>query len=163
MQWEKVSSASEQEIYELRNKEKKLLKVDFHPATNSARIEYADERRVFLIRKEGFLRNKTVLCTEYGFRLGQLVRENKESFIELNHERFYYTIRNNPLAELVIYKEFKDQPLVVCGLNVNKSNSFVQIIKDKILSTNILSALVLALCWYIFLPVDRENRLEYAV
>jgi len=64
MKWQIASSTAKQEIYELWHKEKRLLTLEFHPATNSARIEYAGEKRVFLVRKEGFLKNKTVLCNE---------------------------------------------------------------------------------------------------
>ena len=112
MKWQIASSTEKQEIYELWNNDRKLLTLDFHPFTNSARIEYADEKRVFLIRKEGFLRNKTVLRNEYGVRLGQLGYEksnSSEGTIELNDEKFYYTIHNNPMAELAIYRDNKDR------------------------------------------------------
>jgi hypothetical protein len=162
MKWEIASSTGTQEIYELWHHEKKLLTLDFHPATNSARIKYAGEKRVFLIRKEGFLRSKTVLCNEYGIRLGHLVHENKENFVELNHEKFFYTIHDNPTTELIIYKESIDNPLVICGLNVNNSSAPVRITKEKNLPVNSHSSLILALCWYMFQPVAEETRLEYA-
>jgi hypothetical protein len=162
MKWEIASSTARQEIYELWHNKKKLLTLDFHPATNSARIEYAHERRVFLIRKEGFLRSKTVLCNEYGIRMGYLVHENKEDFIQLNDERFFYTINTDPQAELIIYKESKDRPLVVCGLNVNNSIASIHATKDRTLPTSSHSSLVLALCWYMFLPVAKESAVEYA-
>ena len=57
MKWQLALSSEQQEVYELWHNDKKLLQLDFHPFTNSARIQYADEKRVFLIRKEGFLRN----------------------------------------------------------------------------------------------------------
>src|SRR5437667_151394 len=110
MKWQIAKSTLKQEIYELWNKEKKLLTLEFHSATNSARIEYAHEKRVFLIRKEGFLRSKIVLCNEYGIRLGHLVQDNKESYIELNNERFSFDINT--------------QLLVRCG-RTNEINSFL--------------------------------------
>jgi len=162
MKWEIIASSSKQEIYELWQNEKKQFTLEFHPATNSARIEYAHEKRVFMIRKEGFLRNKTVLCNEYGIRLGQLVHESKEDFLELNNKRFFYSIHNNPLAELIIYKESKDRPLIICGLQVNKGNPPLQITNNRTLPANAHSSLLLALCWYMFLPVVKENMVEYA-
>jgi hypothetical protein len=153
MKWQIAKSISKQETYELWNKEKKLLTLEFHSATNSARIEYADEKRVFLIRKEGFLRSKIVLCNEYGIRLGYLVQDNKESYIELNSEKFFFDINKNPLPQLIIYKEAKDHPLVTCELNV----------KNNTLSPNLYSSLLLALGWYIFLPVPRKQTAEYAM
>ena len=152
MKWQIAKSTLKHEIYELWNKEKKLLTLEFHPATNSARIEYADEKRVFLIRKEGFLKNKTVLCNEYGIRLGYLAQDNKESYIALNNERFFFDINKNPLPELIIYKESKDEPLVICELDV----------KNNTLEANLYSSLLLALCWYMFLPVSRKQTEEYA-
>ena len=162
MKWEITSSSATQEIYELWHNEKRLLTLDFHPATNSARIKYAGEKRVFLIRKEGFLRSKTVLCNEYGFRLGQLVHDNKETFIEINHERYFYTIHDNPETELIIYKESIDHPLIICGLNINNANASISLKNDKNLPVNSHSSLILALCWYMFQPVAKENILEYA-
>ena len=153
MKWQIAKSTLKQEIYELWNKEKKLLTLEFHSATNSARIEYADEKRVFLIRKEGFLRNKIVLCNEYGIRLGYLVQDNKESYIELNNERFFFDINKNPLPQLIIYKESKDHPFVICELDV----------KDNTLPANLYSSLLLALCWYMFLPVSRKQTAEFAI
>jgi hypothetical protein len=133
-----------------------LLRLDFHPFTNSARIEYEAERRVFLIRKEGFLRNKTVLCNEYGIRLGQILMENKEKVIELNGEKFTYTIQNNPAPELIVYNLLKEKPLVVCGFNITKDKW------DKTLFESVQSSLLLALCWYMFSPATHELMLEYA-
>jgi len=163
MRWEVIMSTRKQEIYELWHKEKKLLTLDFHPATNSARIDHADEKRVFLIRREGFLKNKTVLCNEYGIRLGQLLYENKETYIELNHERFFYAIQNEPKYRIIIYKESIDQPLVVCALNTIKAGTSIKFNKDKIEPINALSSLLLALSWFILPPVVKDNVLEYAV
>lgn len=163
MRWEVIVSTRKQEVYELWHKEKKLLTLDFHPATNSARIDHPDEKRVFLIRREGFLKNKTVLCNEYGIRLGQLLYENKENFIELNHERFFYAIQNDPKNRVIIYKESIEHPLVVCALNITKENASLKLDKDKIQPLNALSSLLLALSWYILLPVAKDNVLDYAM
>ncbi len=159
MKWEIALSTEQQEVYELWHNEKKLLTLDFHPFTNSARIQYADEKRVFLIRKEGFLRNKTVLRNEYGIRIGQLGFDKSnasQGTIDLDNEKFYYTIQNNPLAELVIYKETKDHPFVVCGLKPNNGNPKVEFSKNSQLKPS-QHFLLMALCWYMFLPVAKEN------
>lgn len=165
MKWEIAATSSKQEIYELWHNEKKLLSLEFHPFTNSARIEYADEKRVFHIRKEGFLRNKTVLRNEYGIRIGQLGYEkwnSAEGTIDLNEEKFFYTVQNNPLSELVIYKDTKENPFVICGLKADEGNTSVQFNKDNQLSPS-QHFLLMALCWYMFLPVAKENTAEYAL
>lgn len=162
MRWETVASSSDNEIYHLYKNDKKILTLTLHSFSNSARIESETEKRVFLIRKEGFLRNKTVLRNEYGIKIGELGHENTEHFIDLNNERFFYTIHNNPLAELVIYKESKEQPFVVCGLNTENGNTDVHFKKNKEISTTSYPSLLMALCWYMFLPVTKENVPEFA-
>src|SRR5687767_180088 len=117
MRWELASNSPLQEIYRLTHNDKKLLTLNFHYATNSARIEYGNEKRVLMIRKEGFLRIRTVLRNEYGVRLGQLNYEkwnSSEGTIDLGDEKFAYTIRENPHAELVIYRDNIENPFVVC-------------------------------------------------
>jgi hypothetical protein len=162
MKWEIVLSTTELEVYELWHHERKLLTLNFHPFTNSARIEYADEKRVFLIRKEGFRRNKTVLRNEYGIRIGQLGSDNSTTgTLELNNEKFFYNIQNDPSGELVIYKESIDQPFVVCGLKPNDGNPGIVLSKNNKLKPS-QHFLLMALCWYMFLPVAKESMVEYA-
>lgn len=157
MRWESTAAANNNEVYRLFKDDKKLLTLTFNPFSNSARVECDKEKRIFLIRKEGFRRNKTVLRTEYGFKIGELGVENKERFITVNDERIYYTIHNNPLAELVLYKESKDKPMVVCGLSAENGNTGVYFSKDSSSNTLPHPGLLMALCWYMFLPVAKEN------
>ena len=160
MRWENASATDNNEIYHLWNKDRKLLTLTFHPFSNSARVECAEEKRVFLIRREGFFRNKTVLRNEYGIKIGELGQENEANFIDVNGERFYYHVHNNPLAELVLYKESKERPVIVCGLNVNNGKTAVHVEKKK--ETVSQPGLLMALCWYMFMPVAKENVPEFA-
>ncbi|MFI5132863.1 MAG: hypothetical protein ACHQEB_00940 [Chitinophagales bacterium] len=163
MRWETLTITLGYEVYELWHKEQKLLTLTFHPATSSARVETAGEKRVLQIRKEGFRRNKPVLRSEYGILIGQLGHENKEQTVELNNERFFYTIENKQEPDLVVYKDSKTHPLTVCRLNVNKSNLTADVSKKNTPLANLHSSLLLALCWYLFLPVSKESVLDYAV
>ncbi len=160
MRWESMIAANNNEIYQLYKDDKKLLTLTFNPFSNSARVECDSEKRIFLIRKEGFRRNKTVLRTEYGFKIGELGAENKENFITVNDERFYYTIDNNPLPELVLYKETKDKPFVVCSLSAEQGNTKVKFSKDTSFSNAPHPGLLMALCWYMFLPVAKEKEVN---
>ena len=64
MKWEITNTSDGHEIYELRHRENKLLTLDFHPFTNSARIEYAAEKRVFLIECLLFYDLKRLSCEQ---------------------------------------------------------------------------------------------------
>jgi hypothetical protein len=162
MRWESDNSTNNHEIYHLYKDDKKILTLSLNPFSNSARVECEKQKRVFLIRKEGFRRNKTVLRNEYGIKIGELGQDNNVNFIDVNDERFFYSIENNPLAELVLYKETKDKPFVSCGLSTKNGNAAVKFSKDKILSETAHPGLLMALCWYMFLPVAKENVAEFA-
>lgn len=163
MRWESVgSSSSDHETYHLYKDEKKILSLALNPFSNTARVECDQEKRVFVIRREGFLRNKLVIRNEYGIKMGELGQENKERFIAINNERFYYTVHNNPLAELVLYKETKEEPFVTCGLKTNASNPSVEFTRNSQIAGVSHPGLLMALCWYMFLPVTKENVAAFA-
>ena len=166
MRWELVSSDARQEVYHLFKNDKKLLTLVIDPFSNTARVECANEKRVFQLRKEGFLRNKTVIRNEYGIKIGELGQENKQNFIDVNNERFNYSIDEGPSAKLVLYKEAKDQPFVTCRINskearpddpFGRGNSVINFKKDKSLGSASHPGLLMALCWYMFLPVAKES------
>ena len=161
MRWEKVSVNTENEVYHLIKNEQKILTLHFHPISQSARVETGTEQRVFQIRREGFLRNKTVLRSEYGIKIGELGQENGRHFININDEHYFFEIANTPLAELRIFKSQPDQPLVTCGLKTDSGSPEVQFRRDKNQLNGIAhSGLLMALCWYMFLPVAKENTRE---
>ena len=155
MRWESVLSTTEDQVYHLYKKDKHLLTLTIHPFSNSARVECNKQKRVFFIRKEGFLRNKTVLLCEYGTRIGELGNENNAAYISMNDERFYYSNDNEPGSELNIYKDNKETPIVTCkGADEFK--------KDKKLSDISHPGLLMAVCWYMFLPAMKEKTRELA-
>jgi hypothetical protein len=162
MRREIATSASGIELYHLYKDDKKILTVRFNSVSNSARVSCNNEKRVFLIGKESTRRPKTVLLNEYGVKIGELGQEDNEYFIDVNKERFYYAIHNNPIAELVLYKESKDKPLVVCGLKTNDGNTSVEFKKEQSFPASSHPSLLMAICWYMFLPVVKENIVEYA-
>jgi hypothetical protein len=157
MRWENASSTSNNDVYHLWNNDKKLLTLTLHPFSKTARVECAGEKRVFLIRQEGFFRNKTVLRNEYGIKIGELGQEDEANFIEVNGERFYYHTKNEneSLAQLVLYKGLKELPVLVCGLNISNGNTSLSVEKDKHLMAH--SSFLMALCWYMFLPLTKKN------
>src|SRR5262245_7601417 len=98
MKWLLVNSSLRQEIYELWNSDEKLLTIYSHPDKGTLRTATDDEKRVFLIGKEGFLRTRTVLRNEYGIRMGQLIydgTEENQGSLEVDDEEFTYQVRNN--------------------------------------------------------------------
>src|ERR1700733_6807551 len=121
MRWETIINTAKKKVYELWHKDKYVLSLTYNTSAGTARIESLDEKRLFIISKEGVLRNKTVVRNEYGLRVGKLGHENHQNFIELDGERFFYSIRNQPSDELIIYKETEEDPLIVCKISPAKT------------------------------------------
>src|ERR1700744_1403429 len=100
MEWSLVNRGSLQNIYELRDDNGRLLVLADYSTAGTIRLSANDEKRVFFVRREGFLRNRTVLRNEYGIRIGQLTHEGGQTShgsIEISNKQFTYTLQNNPL------------------------------------------------------------------
>jgi hypothetical protein len=152
MKWLSFSSNLPQEIYELWNNEEKLLTLSYQPGSGSLRITTSQEKRVFIIRKEGFLRNRRVLRNEYGVRMGQLNHEtNLDNLgtIEFNNEKFNYSIQQGVVPELTIYKQ--TEAVFISSLPQAKTFD----------STN-HDILILVQSWYLFTPVSTKKVAAYA-
>ncbi|MCU0323173.1 MAG: hypothetical protein MUE72_12210 [Chitinophagaceae bacterium] len=155
--WLNTSNTNEIELYELWDAEKKLLTLLFNNFSHTAKVECLSSRRMFKIEKDGLLKTKTIFKNEYGVKIGQFAQEhwyNHEGLIELNEEKFHYTTHNNPLAELIIYKDNPKQPLLVCGLQLNNGETSVHFQKHH--QSDKYSIFLMSLAWFLFLPVAKE-------
>ncbi len=162
MKWETVTSTIGQSVYTLWNNGRKLVTLVYNSSSNAARIEYEGKRRVFLLRDEGFRKNKTVLRTEYGIRIGHAGIENNETFIVLNNERYFYSVNDSKEKNVTIYRESADHPLVVCGLNL-QDDLLLKTGFKKVLPQKALYSLVLGLCLYLFKPLEKEQPVGYSL
>ena len=160
MKWETVTSTIGNSVYTLWNNGKKLVTLAFNPMSSAARIESGDEKRVFLIRKEGFLKNKTIMRNEYGVRIGSAGSENNASFIELNDERFFYELDKDGESSVKIYKDSRENPIAVCELGIPHNDTGGEIKSSAPMSDQAHYSMLMALCWYLFKPA---NRVEYSL
>jgi len=157
MNWETVNTGIGHKVYALWNNGRKILTLAFNSSSNYVKIESEGEKRAFSIRYEGFLKNKMVMRNEYGIRIGHVSTE-KENLIAFNDEKLYYTITNDNEPKVIIYKESIHEPLAVCDLKLDHDKSILPAVKPA--ATH--QSLLLALCWYLQLPVTREHAVEYA-
>jgi len=166
MKWQTVTTGINHSAYALWNNGRKLVTLVFNPSSSAARVEYAGEKRVFLVRKEGFLKNKTVLRNEYGVHICHTGSENNEEFIEMDNERYYYSVETNDEPAVTIYKESKDHPLAFCELDVDQKDMIIDLSgENKSLKDDAKYSLLMMLCWYLFKsvkPVKKEEQLELA-
>jgi hypothetical protein len=164
MNWIAAKGKQGFDEYELWNGEQRLMTLEFNQFSQTAKIECLNSRRIFKIDKEGFLGNKTILKNEYGIKIGHLSGEhwfNHEGIIELNDEKFHYTTINAPLAELVIYTDSPKNPLLKCGISLENGNTSINFEKHKEAEQH--SIFLMALAWFLFLPVAKETIREYAI
>jgi len=158
MNWETVTSGIGHKVYALWNNGHKLLTLAFNSSSNYAKVESEGEKRAFSMRYEGFLKNRLVMRNEYGVRIGYISTENKENLITFKDEKLFYSITAGKEPRVIIYKESADKPLVECELKLSNDRGILS--SDRSVSTH--QSLLLALCWYLFLPVGHEGAVEYA-
>jgi hypothetical protein len=164
MRWEKVAGThNSREEFHLFKSGKKVLTLTFNSISGYARIECYNEKRVFHISKEGSRHPKTVLLNEYGVKIGELGGVNKQNRVEINDEQFFYSIHKDPLTEFILYKESKIMPLVTCGIKTVGQDIAVDVMKDNDPPSLPHDILLLALSWYMFYPVAKENMATYAL
>ena len=150
MKWVLVNNHKEpvQEYHLMENNQCKVF-LKYNPQQKSARICCANQQRLFFIQSAGVLTGKYIFTNEYGMEIGNIThdkRQNNGGNVSIESKKYHYEISNNPSAELTIYDSNTQRHLVTCGLGVFDNIS-----------------LILANCWYLFLPVVNENMLEYAV
>jgi hypothetical protein len=134
MKWVQITSNANHKGYELWDNEEKLIAFSYHVVHGTIRI-VSDEPRVFLLRKEGFLKNRTVLLNEYGFKMAALFEETEAQSgqIEIEEKKFKYSIHKGLLKEVFIYAADAERPFIVCDLP-SALNNYI--------------ALLLVLCWF---------------
>jgi len=163
MKWESVKSSIGYSVYALWNNGKKLVTLVFNASSNAARIEYAGERRVFLIRKEGFLKNKTVLRDEYGMLLGHTGSENNEDYIVFNNERFFYMVDADKEPSVTFYKQSPEEPIAVCKMAVEEKDMLIDLSGKNKLKEETKNSLLMTLCWYLFRPAMASRSAEFSI
>jgi hypothetical protein len=152
MKWLSITTRVQEKIYELWNSKEKLLALAYHPASGTLRVSADNEKRVFLIGREGFLRRRTVLRNEYGIRVGQLTYDNNQDnqgLIDIDEENFTYILQSDSTPKASIYRN--TEILAAAELPA---------ISEDINSDN-YDLLMLILCWYISMTVKKQVE-EYA-
>ena len=155
MRWKTLASGDNNEVYQLCKDDQVLLTLTLHRLSNTARVHCGDEKRVFLIRKEGFLKNRTVIRNEYGIKLGELGNENRDNFIEINGDRYYYTLDGAENLHLSISTNPGDKPLFESTLPPEATSTQFSLSRNKTPGFSAL-AILMAVCWYKFIYTRHE-------
>src|SRR5690242_17819934 len=150
MKWLSTHGDSGHKVYELWTSREKLATLTYHPASATVRISTDDEKRVFSVGREGFIRSRMVLRNEYGIRIGQLLHdggpEDNQGNIEIAGEEFNYALKSGPAPEACLYKN--NDVLAACEL---------PLISKDLSENSDQDLLLLTLCWYVSAAVKRQQ------
>ncbi len=161
MKWLLVSNPSSalQEYHLIENEACKVI-LKYNPLHHSARITCGKHHKLVYVETTGSLKLKTIFKNEYGLEIGSLQQDkwHNKGAVVIDTKKYNYQLQNNPLAELIIFDNTPAKPIVSCGLKPDNGISLSH-------NTNGVdnSFLLLGLCWYLFLPVAKENVVEYAM
>ena len=164
MKWVLISNqkALVQEYHLIENDTSKVI-VKYSPLHRSARISCGSKHRLFFIESTGVLTGKYVFKNEYGMEIGNMSYGkslNRDGIVIIESKKYSYKIQNNPLAEITVFENESQQPVVSCGLTDDSNGTGISFSQHDNNINN--SCLLLSLCWYLFLPVSKENVVEYA-
>lgn len=163
MKWVMVNNKSSllQEYHLIKEGSTRVI-VKYNPTQRSARITIGDKHRLFFIESAGSLSGKYIFKNEYGLEIGMMNNDKwgKEGSVIIESKKYTYKISNNPVAELSIYDAATKKPLASCGLATGINGTSLSLSQQ----TNNADSnyLLLSLCWFLFLPVAKENIVEYA-
>ena len=152
MKWISMKQASKNELYELWDNTKKILTLALNSDLNTARIEQQETKRMFMIERTGFLKSKTVLRNEYGVTVGLFGAEKGhaiEEFVDIDNERYYYTLSQNKNQELVIYKGDQQQEFITYHIG----NPDAKVKSNTTAKGSKYVYVLMALCSFLFSPI----------
>ena len=158
MKWIKNQNGPSFEHFSLLENDSAVLQLKFNYHTNTARIEYEDEKRAFMIDNGTILKNKILILNEYGFEFGQLYYENehsREGYVQIENKEFSYVIEASHQPRILFYDETSPTPVHHCVLPEKAAIAFS--LNQHIKNNPVSAALVLLLGWYLFLPVLKKN------
>ncbi len=149
--------------YELWNEEHCLVSLSINPFSQTTILQCADSRRQFKIEKEGFLRSRTIIKNEYGVKIGQLGLDNwfsDNGYVDFNMQRFHFQVTQNNPRQIIIYKHHSRNPLIICELSQEIGMSSNAIAQTDELDKS--PCLLMAICWFMFMPAGKQYAVETA-
>ena len=162
MKWVLINNHKEpvQEFHLIENDRCKVV-LKYNSQQKSARISCANQQRLFFIQSAGVLTGKYTFTNEYGLEIGHISQDKRHGSggtVSIESKKYHYEISKNPSEELTIYDSNSQTTLATCGLALHDNRSL-----SKHFDYIDNNSLLLAHCWYLFLPVVKENLMEYAV
>jgi len=164
MKWEVITNdrLSLQEYRLIDNNDCKVV-VKYNPRHQSARMTSGNHHRLFFFENAGSLSGKTIFKNEYGMEIGSLVNDKPhpmEGSIVIDTKKFSYRLHASPSPEIAIYERDAKTLIAKCSLPPHKN--LIQNASSGNSQAIDNSCYLVGFCWYLFLPVVKENEQKYA-
>ena len=158
MKWEVISNErSSLHEYRLIDKNECKVVIKYNPLHQSARITSGNHHRLFFLESAGSLSGKTIFRNEYGMEIGSLVHDKfhpKDGSLVIDSKKYQYQLQNNHSQDLVIFDTDHHTQLASCSVQSNALNAYSN---NATINHN---CYLLGLCWYLFLPVEKDYTLK---
>jgi hypothetical protein len=160
MNWQVINNErSLLQEYRLVDNDDCKVVIKYNPLHQSARITSGNHHRLFFLQSAGSLSGKTIFKNEYGMEIGNLVHDKfhpKDGTVVIDTQKYQYQLQNNPSPRLVIFENNLHHQLASCSIQPNSNNTFSS--NTDTIDNN---CYLLGLCWYLFLPLEKENTPKY--
>lgn len=128
-------------------------------APTKASLEIGKEQ--FCIKRKGFWKTG-IAVTDEDDKIIAEVKSEKQHYglgsISIDKNKFYYNYRNNPLVELQMYSN-PYAPLITYNLITKSKTPAVALTISEQLKKMPQHKILIALTWYMFQPIARENSI----
>jgi len=153
MKWVYVKSTATVDHYTLLKDDSPFLQLKYNHHTDTARVNYNEEKRAFMIQPNDEIKNRICLQNEYGFDLGYLAYDHLseyEGLVQMEDKKYRFKAEPGISAKLLVYQESSIAPLVSYEISGNTLNN--RLFEKSPLQ----AALLLVLCWCLYLPVKNK-------
>lgn len=159
MKWAYVKNSGTADYYTLLKNNVPVLEMKYNHHTDTARVNYKEEKRAFMIHRNDDIKNRVCLQNEYGFNIGFLAYENLseyEGIVEIENEKYRFAAGPDSPAKFFVYNESLITPLA--SFEIDGATSIPDSSNNRLFEKSFLhAALLLVLCWYLYLPVKSST------
>ncbi len=159
MKWVYIKNTGTVDHYTLLEDNSTVLHLKYNHHTDTARVNYNEEKRAFMIQPDYEHKNRVSLQNEYGYSIGYINNETLseyEGYVHMEDEQYKYRIEPCTQVKFIVYHGSSIGPLATCEINNDFSVSG-SLNNQKFEKSSVNAALLLLLCWYLYLPVKSSK------
>ncbi|MEO8148506.1 MAG: hypothetical protein ABI723_12750 [Bacteroidia bacterium] len=164
MHWKKFKNKDHHGFKLFDDNDKVILKMELPNKKSPFKATLECDNEVYKIKRKGFWKSEIFIVDDKDKLIAEVNNEKQHygmGSIKMANHKYYYTYRNNPLVELIIYLQ-PEEPLISYKLiTKSKSPSVSLQIGDSFKGTR-HKKLLIGLGWYMFQPIARENQIIHS-